>query len=106
MREKRKYPTEAEDFLWNLLRTRPAGLKFRRQHSISTYIVDFYSVSARLAIEVDGSSHDGHEEDDAWRQGELESLGISLLRFTNEEVLYDTEAVLKQIEDWANDNQY
>src|SRR4051812_47505258 len=71
-RGKRADATFAEERLWLHLRAgRLAGLKFRRQHLVGTYIVDFYCVQAKLIVEVDGSSHEGQEEHDALREGEL-----------------------------------
>ena len=97
-RDKRREPTPAEDALWQMLRLmRPGGMKFRRQHAIGPYIVDFYSVRAQLVIEVDGSSHDGRVEEDTARQTDLEALGLIVLRFTNEQVLNDPLEVVNRI---------
>lgn len=97
-REMRHEPTQAEEALWRQLRRRQLdGLHFRRQHSLDRFIVDFYCASAGLVIEVDGSVHEGSQEGDATRQGFLESLGLRVLRFTNQQVLNDPDAVLRQI---------
>jgi very-short-patch-repair endonuclease len=97
-REKRHEPTPAEDHLWQQLRGRQvAGVKFRRQHAIDKFIVDFFCVEAHLAIEVDGLIHQYNEVEDAVRQEFLESMGIQVLRFTNEQVLESTDLVLKAI---------
>jgi very-short-patch-repair endonuclease len=66
---------------------KPGGFKFRRQHAIGPYFVDFYCVQASLVIEVDGSIHDGQVDQDVARQQYLESLGLRVLRFTNDEIL-------------------
>ena len=97
-RRMRKNPTPAEDRLWQRLRKHQlCDTKFRRQHAIGPFIVDFYARAPRLIIEVDGPIHERQREDDAARQAHLESLGYRVLRFTNEQVLEETEAVLDQI---------
>ena len=97
-REFRHTATPAEDALWQSLRRGNLdGLKFRRQHAIGTYVVDFYCASARLVVEVDGAIHDTQVERDANRQAFLESLGLRVLRFRNEEVLGGLDGVLVQI---------
>lgn len=96
--ENRRLATPAEAVLWQALRGRQLdGYRFRRQHAIRQFIVDFYCHDAKLLIEVDGSSHDGAEEYGAERQVILEALGFRVLRFTNEEVLKRRPAVLKRI---------
>jgi very-short-patch-repair endonuclease len=76
-----------------------AGAKFRRQHPVGSYILDFYCVEARLAIEADGSSHTTAEgiARDNIRTTHLEASGIRVLRFTNVDILKDTEAVIDTI---------
>jgi very-short-patch-repair endonuclease len=97
-REKRKKPTEAENLLWQHLHNYTVpGFKFRRQHSIGQFIVDFYCAKARLVIEVDGLIHQYQKEEDSIRQEYLESLGLKVLRFSNDIVLNDTNDVIKQI---------
>ncbi len=97
-RQMRHEPTRAEDALWQRLRNRQiAGHKFRRQHSIDRFIVDFYCADAQLIIEVDGAVHDFTPEEDAIRQEFLESLGLRVIRFTNDQVLDDIAAVLDAI---------
>jgi len=93
--------TRAEIILWSKLKGRQLkGLKFRRQYSVECYIVDFYCPKLRLAIELDGKSHLGKEnqEYDRARQDEIEALGISFLRFTNQEVYEDLDKVLMGIQ--------
>lgn len=95
----RHEPTPAENALWQRLRNRKvANTKFRRQHAIGRYIVDFYAASANLIIEVDGPIHDSTQEQDAIRQEWLESQGLRVIRFTNEQVLQNIETVLTTIE--------
>jgi very-short-patch-repair endonuclease len=97
----RREQTNAETSLWSVLRSkRLLGMKFRRQHPIGRYIVDFYCHQALLVIEVDGSSHDdvgtirADEERDAW----LEKRGYKVIRFTNQEVFSQLERVAWEIE--------
>ena len=71
--------------------------QFRRQHVIDRFIVDFYCPAAKLVLEVDGPVHDSTQEEDAIRQQFLESLGLHVLRFTNEEVLNRSDDVLTAI---------
>lgn len=98
-REKRRNPTAAEEKLWeHLRRKQPFGYKFRRQHAIGPFIVDFYCHEADLIIEVDGPIHQYSPEEDAIRQEYLQSLGFRVLRFQNERVLSATENVLEDIQ--------
>jgi very-short-patch-repair endonuclease len=98
-RELRKEATEVEKLLWALLRKRPGGYKFRRQHPIGKYILDFYVAEVRLAIEVDGGVHtsEAAQEDDRWREAVIATNDISFVRFTNEQVLANTQLVIRQI---------
>jgi very-short-patch-repair endonuclease len=97
-REKRGDPTPAEKWLWRAIRDRQmANTKFRRQHTIGQFIVDFYSAEIKLIIEVDGPVHQYTPEQDAIRQEYLESLGFKVIRFTNEHVLHSLDTVLEQI---------
>jgi very-short-patch-repair endonuclease len=97
-RQMRSEPTPAEDRLWQRIRKEQiGGIKFRRQHHIDRFIVDFYAPQVRLVIEVDGSVHEYTQEEDAVRQQFLETLGLRVIRFTNEEVFGQLEAVLEKI---------
>ncbi len=91
--------TEAEDKLWQKVRGHRLGAKFRRQHPIDKFIVDFYCFEKKLIIEVDGGIHldPDVKKNDKQRQTLIESLGYRFLRFTNDEVLKDTEKVLQRI---------
>jgi len=96
----RKVQTEAEKILWHCLRNRKLqGFKFRRQHPIAHFIADFFCLESNLVIEIDGSYHDEREQQeyDEGRTFELEEINVKVLRFTNEEVIRDTEFVLKEI---------
>jgi len=96
----RKFSTEAETALWEMLRAKKIGDKFRRQHIIGDVIVDFVCLKEKIVIEVDGGYHNDPEiqEADEIRTEYLESHGYRVLRFTNEEVLFDTDNVLKRIQ--------
>jgi very-short-patch-repair endonuclease len=97
-RQQRHKPTPAEDVLWQRLRNRQVnGVKFRRQHAIERFIVDFYAAQASLVIEVDGAIHDYTEEEDTIRQRFLEDMGIRVLRFHNQELTDDIESVARRI---------
>jgi len=88
-----------EEVLWQRIRRKQLGVKFRRQHGIGRYIVDFYCPELNLVIEIDGDSHFSTEgkEKDTIRVAFMEALGIEVLRFTNEEVMNQTESVLERI---------
>ena len=97
-REMRRAPTPSEDRLWQRLRNQQLhGLKFRRQHPVDRFIVDFYCSEVRLAIEVDGPVHQYTPEEDAIRQAFLENVGMRVLRFTSEQVETNLEGVLTEI---------
>ena len=99
-RELRNRTTEAEQKLWALLRNRQLkGKKFRRQHAIANYVVDFYCNECKLAIELDGNFHTDLEskEYDKSRTALLNELEITVLRFWNEEVIKNPEEVLQKI---------
>ena len=97
--ENRKSPTEAERAMWQLLKSNNVGLHFRRQHIIQDFIVDFYCVDKGLSIELDGGYHRIAEQVDAdkYRTEQLAKLGITELRFTNEELLQNPENVMEKI---------
>jgi very-short-patch-repair endonuclease len=97
-RELRRNRTEAEAHLWSRLRRRQlGGQKFRRQVPIGRYIVDFACPAACLVVEVDGGQHDLATEADASRDAWLTERGYRVLRFWNNQVLAETEAVLEDI---------
>lgn len=99
-RRLRSAQTGAEQLVWNMLRRRRlGGLKFRRQHPVSHYILDFYCPEFRLAIELDGEGHFSETGRcyDEMRSKELEALGIQVLRFENSEVLANPHIVAEAI---------
>jgi very-short-patch-repair endonuclease len=97
-RDKRHEPTAAEWALCQCVRNRQIeGVKFRRQHPVGPFIVDFYAAEARLIVEVDGPSHDHVQEEDAVRQQFLEDRCFQVLHFRNAEVLETPNAVVEAI---------
>lgn len=103
-RELRQPQTPAEATLWQHLRNRNLEYKFRRQHAIEFFIVDFYCAEVKLCIEIDGDSHLSKEQQeyDAARTEYLESLGRKVIRFTNDNVRYNIHAVVQSIIDTCN----
>ena len=91
--------SDAETKIWWLVRNRNLGVKFRRQHPIERFVLDFYCPELRLAIEVDGRGHLEAEglARDAARTNALRERGIRVVRFTNVEVLMEYEAVAEAI---------
>jgi very-short-patch-repair endonuclease len=105
-RRMRRQPTEAEQVLWERLRGRQvAGFKFRRQHPINRFVVDFCCPEAKLVVEVDGPVHGRQVEPDAAREEELCSLDLRVLRFDNDAVLKATDKVLRAISEALEENQ-
>ena len=93
-RDLRARQTEAESLLWYVLRARRlCGLKFRRQYPIAPFVVDFACIEKKLVIEIDGGYHDYVYEKDDSRQRKIEAEGWDVIRFSNEDVLADVEAV-------------
>ncbi len=102
VREMRREPTPAEDVLWQRLRRHQLGVKFRRQHPVERFLLDFYCPVARLVVEVDGPIHQYRREEDAIRQEFLESHGLRVLRFTNAEVETAIDAVVERITNYLS----
>jgi very-short-patch-repair endonuclease len=102
-RDKRKSlrsnASDAEKKLWQYLKAKQLGAKFRRQYSVDAYVLDFYSPLSKLAIEIDGDSHFTTEamSYDAERTAYLNAFGIEVMRFTNLEIVENIEAVLEKI---------
>ena len=95
-RNLRKDPPHCEKIVWQLLRSRSVdGLKFRRQHAIDFFVVDFYCADAQLVIEIDGPTHE--IEADMKRDAYLSNQGYKVLRFSNEQVIAERNAVLEAI---------
>ncbi|MGD9889088.1 MAG: endonuclease domain-containing protein [Halothiobacillaceae bacterium] len=99
-RELRLRQTDAEQLIWGLLRNRRLkNVKFRRQHPLGAYILDFYCAEHSLVIELDGGQHGEQRRYDAQRDQWLAVQGLRVLRFWNNQVLQETEAVLTVIWD-------
>jgi len=97
-RRMRARPTSAEEVLWRALQKKQiSGLRFRRQHPVGRFVLDFYCPSHKLVVEVDGAVHDAQQERDAERTKALETHGYRVLRFTNDEVLHDLPSVVARI---------
>ena len=96
-RVQRNRPTPGERRLWRALRSQKLGAKFRRQHPIGDFVLDFYCAEARLAIEVDGDVHEYQTEYDRWRDSQLAEQGIEPLRFREERVIDQLPRVLDAI---------
>jgi very-short-patch-repair endonuclease len=93
--------TEAEKILWaRLNKNQISGLQFRRQHPINVFIADFYCAKLKLVIEIDGNIHDIPEYHlhDEGRSALLEDFGITVIRFTNEQIMNEIDYTVKQIE--------
>jgi very-short-patch-repair endonuclease len=99
-RDLRKKSTLSEVLLWNELKLKKlANTRFLRQRPINNYIVDFYCKELKLAIEVDGAIHSSKKAEDIFRQGQLESFGITFLRFSDTDVTKNISFVLLQIQE-------
>jgi type I restriction enzyme R subunit len=104
-RELRKNQTKAEEIFWEILRNRQfLNLKFRRQHQIGDYIVDFYCPELKLVIEIDGEIHNTEEQSkkDSKREAYLKSLGNNILRFSNQRIFEDLDGVLQDIAQYTS----
>lgn len=101
--DRKKNPTQAESILWEFLKGKKlGGYKFRREHIIDEYIADFVCLDRKLIVEVDGGYHNDPEirKNDEFRTQFLkEKFDLNVIRFSNEEVINETEAVLKKIKD-------
>jgi very-short-patch-repair endonuclease len=101
-RELRGNMTIAELKLWAEIKGEQLnGVKYRRQHPIPPYIVDFYAPQLKLVVEIDGDTHDEQKEYDARRDNFLKNKGYEVLRFTNEAIHQDLEGVLEILRDYC-----
>ncbi len=96
-RGQRREPTQSESRLWQELRRRQLGFRFRRQHPIGEFILDFYCGEVRLAVEIDGPVHDSQQGYDRYRNERLLERGIRVLRIADEDVARDLDGVLSRI---------
>ncbi len=97
--------TEAEKVVWIHIKSKKLGVKFRRQHIIGPYIVDFAALEHNLIIEIDGGIHKKQIQQDKERTLNLNQKGYKVIRFTNEEVLNNIESVLREIKKHISSNQ-
>jgi len=97
-RHLRKDQTAVEQIVWDLLKNRKClGLKFRRQHVLAGFIVDFYCNECKLAIELDGNVHDKQKDYDELRDREINAKDIHIIRIRNSEINKDPQIVIKKI---------
>ena len=97
-RDLRQASTPPEQLLWLALRNgQIGGMRFRRQHPIGPYVVDFYCHGAKLVVEVDGMSHDDKAVADTEKAKHIQSQGLRVLRVTNDDVMHDLDAVTREI---------
>ena len=95
----RREMTPAETALWGRLRARRlGGIRFRRQQVVDGFIADFYCNNAGVVVEVDGGVHDPRKEVDAERDAVIRGRDLLVLRFPNEQVIYDPDTVCSEIE--------
>ncbi len=92
-----EHPTHAEIMLWKYLKSNQTGYKFRRQHVIGKYIVDFVCLPKKLVVEIDGKIHLKQQVDDAIRTADLNTLGFRVIRFKNEDVFLNVSNVVADI---------
>jgi very-short-patch-repair endonuclease len=105
-RDLRKKMTEPEKILWNLLRGKKRrGFYFRRQHPYGIYILDFYCFEVNLVIEIDGMIHLSRHAYDSERTKYLESSGLNVIRFNNNDIESRIEWVLEKIDTYLNNSQ-
>jgi imidazole glycerol-phosphate synthase subunit HisF len=95
----RENPTKTEMLLWELLRNKSLGVKFRRQHPINFFVVDFYCHEKKLVIELDGEYHlkVSQKREDDLRDIELKELGLRVLRYTDNQVINNPNQVIEDI---------
>jgi len=98
-KELRNNPTDAERLLWQEINKSKLGVRFKMQHPLSRWIVDFYCHPLKLVIELDGGYHENKEqkEKDEGRSHEINKFGIKILRFTNEEIEHNVLKVMDRI---------
>jgi very-short-patch-repair endonuclease len=99
-KELRREMTPAEKLLWQEVRAKKLGVRFRRQQVIQGFIVDFYCHKAGLVVEVDGDIHDLQKEEDERREKVLREMGLRVIRFGNDEVVRSLSAVVGKIREF------
>ena len=101
-RELRREMTPAEKHLWQEVRAKKLGVRFRRQQIIAGFIVDFYCHKVALVVEVDGDIHDLQQEEDARREKVLTEMGLRIVHFRNDEIFQDLFAVVRSIREFIS----
>lgn len=105
-RHLRKDQTAVEQIVWDLLKNRKClGLKFRRQHVLAGFIVDFYCNECKLAIELDGNVHDRQKDYDELRDREISAKDIHIIRIRNSEINKDPQIIIKKINKFISMSQ-
>jgi len=99
-KELRREMTPADKLLWQEVRAKKLGVRFRRQQIIHGFIVDFYCHKAGLVIEVEGGIHDSQQDEDARREKALSEMGLKVVRFGNDEVVRNVSTVVGKSEGW------
>ncbi|MGC1516606.1 MAG: endonuclease domain-containing protein, partial [Maribacter sp.] len=95
--------TRTEKIFWEEVKNSKLGTVVRRQMPILDYVVDFYIKEFGIAIEIDGTSHDNNFMEDARRQGRIEELGVTFIRFTNNQVQTNINGVILELKDFLHD---
>ncbi len=104
-RHLRDNSSKTEVILWQFLKSKQLlGYDFHRQKPLDEFIVDFFCSELLLAIEIDDGSHIGNEDYDNFRQQKLERFGVRFLRFKDDDVFYNCDWVVKEIEKWISLN--
>jgi very-short-patch-repair endonuclease len=98
-KELRREMTPAEKLLWQEVRAKKLGVRFRRQQVIQGFIGDFYCYKAALVIEVDGDIHDLQKDEDVRREKALREMGLRIIRFRNDEVARELSTVVGRIKE-------
>jgi very-short-patch-repair endonuclease len=96
----RNHATIPEKMLWEKIRNNQLGIKFRRQYSFGSYILDFYCPQKQLGIEIDGKIHIAKQDMDTYRTRTLEKYDITIIRFTNDEVENKLDLVIRAIKSY------
>ncbi len=97
-KQNRAEQTETEKIIWHHIRANKLGIKFRRQHPIDKYIVDFVCIEKRLIVEIDGKVHDFQKQEDEERTCELNKIGFRVIRFSNNDVIANIDGVIVSIQ--------
>jgi very-short-patch-repair endonuclease len=89
--------TETEKILWERIRKKQLGVRFKAQHPIERFIADFYCHQSKLVVEIDGKIHQYQKEYDQGREAEMNKYDIKIIRFTNDEVINDIDQIIEKI---------